>query len=287
MVAARPCAALQPHVSRYIGYRFEGFAPGVHQGLPSRFLAVNISMAAPIRVSAMPDPGRSPGSFQAAVAGLHPGPATIAHDGDQFGISLELTPLGARSVLGVPAAALRSTVVSLEDLLQGAARELGERLALAEDWATCWRALDDVLARQPDDGGRVAPDLRRAWQRLLETGGRIPIAELARELGWSQRHFGMRFRSELGLAPKVAARVIRFDRSVSLLRRSPARPLGEVALACGYSDQSHMNRDWRALAAVPPTTWLSEAIPNVEADRGSPEVGNAQGQQRPWKRQAP
>lgn len=274
MVAAQPCAALLPHVARYIGYRFEGFPPGLHQGLPSRFLAVNISMAAPIRVSSMPAPGQSPSAFQAPVAGLHPGPATIAHDGNQFGVSLDLTPLGARSVLGVPAAALRSTVVSLDDLLQGAAQELWERLTHAEDWATRWKALDDVLTRQLADGGRTAPDLRRAWQRLLETGGRIPIAELARELGWSQRHFGMRFRSELGLAPKVAARVIRFDRSASLLRHSPSRPLWEVALACGYSDQSHMNREWQALAAVSPTTWLSEALPNADADRVAPEVGD-------------
>ena len=105
--------------------------------------------------------------------------------------------------------------------------------------------------------GRKSPaDVRWAWNRL--TGGAARVDELARELGWSRRHFTQRFKNELGLAPKTLARVARFQRARQQL--SAGTPLGRIALDCGYYDQAHMNRDFRALAGRPP----GELLPFVQ-----------------------
>ncbi|MGH3342392.1 MAG: hypothetical protein ACRDPK_05800 [Carbonactinosporaceae bacterium] len=65
----RPAVHLAPWVRRYLGYRYEGFPPGVHLGLPSRHLTVVISLGAPTRLAALPPPSyRSAGS-----SGLTPG----------------------------------------------------------------------------------------------------------------------------------------------------------------------------------------------------------------------
>ena len=111
-----------------------------------------------------------------------------------------------------------------------------------------------AVVEVPEPAGEVA----WAWQRILETGGTVEVRDLAAEIGWSRRHFGERFRSELGLAPKVASRVIRFERARELLAR-PDRPgLADVAATCGYFDQAHLTREWRELAGCTPTTWLAE-----------------------------
>ena len=106
--------------------------------------------------------------------------------------------------------------------------------------------------RQP-----LAPELDWSWKRLQRTGGTIAIGALAAEVGWSRRHLTARFSHEFGLSPKVAARVIRFDRARRLLphRRGD---LASVAARCGYADQAHMIREFHQFCGCSPTQWLAE-----------------------------
>ena len=107
------------------------------------------------------------------------------------------------------------------------------------------------------------------WERLVATGGGVEVGSAGREVGWSRRHLGERFRQELGLSPKVAARVLRFERACELLRRSVRPELGQPGLAavaarCGYTDQAHLTREWHHLAGCSPTTWMAEELPFVQ-----------------------
>jgi transcriptional regulator GlxA family with amidase domain len=68
----------------------------------------------------------------------------------------------------------------------------------------------------------------------------------------------------LGLAPKAAARVLRFERSRRLIEAAKGQGLADVAAAAGYYDQAHMTRDWREIAGCPPTTWIAEELPSVQ-----------------------
>jgi AraC-like DNA-binding protein len=80
------------------------------------------------------------------------------------------------------------------------------------------------------------------------------VGQIADELGCSRRHLSDRFGTELGLPPKALGRVLRFQRAVGLLRGGGE--LADVAYTCGYADQPHFNRDFRALAGVTPTEFL-------------------------------
>ena len=68
------------------------------------------------------------------------------------------------------------------------------------------------------------------------------------------------FRVETGLAPKAAARVIRFDRVRRALPEiiTSGGTLADTAATYGYYDQAHLARDFRELAGCAPTTWLAE-----------------------------
>ena len=112
-----------------------------------------------------------------------------------------------------------------------------------------------------------APEVAWAWRALLASRGRLPVAELARQLGWSRRHLGERFRDALGLAPKPAARVLRFEAACGDARpraRGARRRLAELAVACGYHDQAHLTREWQALAGCPPAEWIARELPFVQ-----------------------
>lgn len=54
-----------------------------------------------------------------------------------------------------------------------------------------------------DDRHVPMPEVRHAWHRIRDSGGRVRVGELAADTGWSRRHLAERFRRELGLSPKT------------------------------------------------------------------------------------
>jgi hypothetical protein len=96
VAVALPSPALRGSIDRYIGYHLDGFAPGIHRGLPSRHLTFIVSLGPPIEVASMPDPAQPLASYAALAAGLHGRAVSIAHHGTQSGVSVELTPTHLR-----------------------------------------------------------------------------------------------------------------------------------------------------------------------------------------------
>jgi AraC-like DNA-binding protein len=232
-----------------------------------------VSFDRPVDVLSMPDPSQPPEAYDALVGGLHAAPAMIRHDGNQHGIQLSLTPLGARGLFGMPASELAAKVVHLDQLRGRWAGELVERLAEAPGWPDRFAVLDDVLGSMAAPAGlpERAPAVAHAWEAVVEGGGTLDVRSLADEVGWSRRHLTEQFRSEFGLGPKVLSRVARFQQARKLLQRGPAS-LADVAVACGYTDQAHMTKEWRRLAGAPPRAWLeAENLPFVQDD--GPLVG--------------
>ena len=258
----------------YAGYRQRGVPPARHRGLPSPFLTLIFTLDEPLVLLAHPDPRQPPGDFGALLGGLHSAPALITHDGAQSGLQVALRPLGARALLGLPAGELAGLDVPAEAVLGGVCAELRARALAAPGWPERFAILDEILLRrlatatQATQGTTPAAEVRFAWHQLLRTGGTARISDLAAETGWSGRHLTSRFRTEIGLTPKAAARVVRFDRARHLLAtsaRSSGYHLADLAAACGYFDQAHLAREFRALAGCPPSQWITEEFRNIQA----------------------
>ena len=273
-VRGTPAPALRPYVAWYSGYRQAGIAPGRHRGLPSPYLTLIVTLDDPLVVDAHPDPAQPGGEYTTLVGGLHTVPALIAHDGRQSGVQLALRPLGARALLGLPAGELGHLDLPADDVLGRIAGELHERLRAADTWPARFAVLDDVLLRVCHPDAVPAPEISEAW-RLLVTGGHT-VAEAAGAVGWSLRRLSGRFSAELGVSPKTAAKIARFDRARRLLARPsgpmsrPGLGLADLAVACGYYDQAHLARDFRELAGAPPSQWLAEERRFVQAHADAP-----------------
>jgi len=103
-----------------------------------------------------------------------------------------------------------------------------------------------------------------AWRMIFATGGRVPVATVAADVGWSRRHLAERFGALTGLTPKQAARIARFEATRRFLVRPHRPPLADIAARCGYADQAHLAREWRAMAGCSIGTWLREELPFVQ-----------------------
>jgi AraC-like DNA-binding protein len=263
-VVGTPAPPLRSIVRGYRGYRTSG-PPALHRGLPSRNMTFILSLAEPVDIIGMPEHGQV-GAFQAFVGGMHASPATIRHDGQQHGISIELGPLATRHLFGMPAGVLANEVVPLDELFGVRARTLLDRLATAPSWREQFAVLDEVLVQILRDEHDPPDEVAHAWDCLLATGGGVDVAQLASDVGYSRRHLGDLFRREIGLSPKVTARVLRFERSRRLIEGSPdGVNLAGVAAASGFYDHAHLTREWREIAGCAPTTWMAEELPSVQA----------------------
>lgn len=200
--------------------------------------------------------GESDGHFGSFVGGLHDGPTWVEHPGRSHGVQLDLTPLGARTLLRMPLAELAHRVVDLDDVLGRDGSLLIERVASAPSSSARFALLDQALLGRAAMAQALRPDVAYAYRRLRATHGTLPIATLAAELGCSRRHLSSAFRAELGLGPKAYARILRFRHATQLLAAGtePAR----VAAVCDYSDQPHLNREFRVLGGRTPVTFIQD-----------------------------
>ncbi|MBO3745110.1 AraC family transcriptional regulator [Streptosporangiaceae bacterium NEAU-GS5] len=257
----RPSAALRPYVAWFSGYRESDIPPATHRGLPSPYLTMIVTLDDPLVLTAHSDGSVGRRAYDTLIGGLHVRPALIVHDGRQSGIQFAVTPLGARALLGLPAGELSHIDVLASDVLGSFALELRERALAGAGWTSVFQAVERALLSRVTDLS-LPPEVAYAWRRILVERGRTPVEHLAAEVGWSSRHLRQRFRAEIGLGPKEAAQVVRFDHARRLLleRASSGEPytLASVASDCGYYDQSHLDREFAAFAGCPPTRWLAE-----------------------------
>jgi AraC-like DNA-binding protein len=266
--------ALRPFLGALTGYAYRGEPPALHRGLPSRYLTIVISLDEPLGVAW---PGAPVDKFHMLAGGLHSTAVRIGDSPNVSGIQLALTPGGSRALLGVPPGELGSLVVNLDELLGRPARRLAEQLRAQTSWSKLFDLLEQLLLTSWRDEPAPQPraELSWAWRRLCETAGGVGVQEVAREVGWSRRHLSERFRAEYGLAPKVAARVMRFEQAVGRLKRQPRTRLADLAAGLGYADQAHLTREWHSIAGCSPRQWMAEELPYVQDATGArlPESG--------------
>ncbi|MEX0807283.1 MAG: AraC family transcriptional regulator [Dongiaceae bacterium] len=201
----------------------------------------------------------SPGNLSAAlepydsfVAGLHNRYALVRSSGRSQCLQVNFTLIGAWRLFGVAMHEIANRIVSIEDLVGDEGRVAIDRIRMASGWPERFEILDDFLLKRLGGAAVVPHRIDRALHRLKTTGGAVGIGALADELDCSCKQLIRLFDDTVGLPPKIVARIYRFERAVRRLG-APSRPaLSELALECGYYDQAHFNREFRAFVGCAP-----------------------------------
>jgi len=259
-----PHPGLSSYIRGICGYEENSPAPLCRREAPAGTVTLILGLGDPIEIKQMShSPTPHPGVVTSFVAGLHQGFALV-ESRRQRGVQLDLTPLGAYRLLGLPMSEIANRVVALDDLRGRAVTELAEQLAGTPDWSEQFALIDRMLLGWADDGPVPDAAVTWAWNQLAQTDGRTPVGRLAEEIGWSRRHLAARFREQVGLAPKPTARVLRFRRATELLLRArPGTTITDVAMACGYADHSYMTREFQSLAGCTPSAYLAAQLPDA------------------------
>src|SRR5688572_19880713 len=181
-------------------------------------------------------------------------PMSLGYTGQAGVAAIRLRPAAARAVVRGAAADVTNLSVDLEDMF-GSTATLRERLALAADDGARVRLLEAWLGSIVR--GAVSAAIEAAVDEIVSTCGTIGLPSLAATTGLGVRQLERRFWTDVGVAPKTFARLVRLQ--AALRRIADGQPLAGVAHACGYYDQAHMTRDFSRLAETSPAAWQQYA----------------------------
>jgi AraC-like DNA-binding protein len=246
VIPGRPSALLRDVVARdYAGFT-EVTSPRGGFVLPA-------TVSVPVIVKIEDSPLRPP----VFVNGPHDRFMTVTGTCAPSYLELWLAPLSAYRVLGLPIDTLPGEPVDLVEVLGTDGRRLGERVRDRPTWPERFALVDSFLLERLDLGRPPSPEVGHAMSLLVQSRGRLPIGELAAETGWSHKHLITQFKRQVGMTPKMAARLIRFE----MVRRRLAggsQGWARIAAEAGYSDQSHLVREFRQFSGLTPTTFVEE-----------------------------
>ena len=152
---------------------------------------------------------------------------------------------------------------SVEDLWGDSLRSLRDHLRELPTPRQKFAALESFLlnrlrtTRSPNQH----PVVRFSLEALHSAPTATTVAELTRTTGLSARRLSQLFREHVGVPPKLYSRILRFQQALQRLHRGEDIPWPELALDCGYYDQSHFANDFRAFSGLSPTTYTNATRP--------------------------
>ncbi|MGD0860717.1 MAG: helix-turn-helix domain-containing protein [Terracidiphilus sp.] len=147
--------------------------------------------------------------------------------------------------------------IGLDDVWAGA--RIAERLSELPAPAEKLKALEAFLTHLFHRRGRRSHLVDQAIH--LFRGRALSVAQCARSVGVSERRLSQVFWEQVGMGPKMWCRIRRFQAAVRALHKGVDVPWAELALRCGYYDQSHFANDFHAFSGINPTTYSARRGP--------------------------
>ena len=110
--------------------------------------------------------------------------------------------------------------------------------------------------------------VRAALEHIARPG--MAVADVADHVGLSHRRLIELFTAEVGVPPKLFGRLQRFQRAVAVVQEAPSVDWAQLAVRCGYYNQSHLIRDFGEFSGFSPAGLLRLRSDRVKASHVAP-----------------
>ena len=171
--------------------------------------------------------------------------------------SVFFRPLALWQLFRIPIGALVNSRFSAEEMFGREVLSLRHRMAGHASFTERIRLMEEYLLRMARNAVAHTEIVSSAL-RIVSLQGAPTVANMANHAGMSIRQFERRFLQEIGMAPKLFARIARYQLALDSKVASPARSWLHIAHEFGYHDQMHMIREFRSLSGTSPASILLE-----------------------------
>jgi methylphosphotriester-DNA--protein-cysteine methyltransferase len=257
LTRADPASDLAGRVIEY--WEVEGALSAFRETLlPNGAVELMINLGRPHRVIG---PSGSEWWTRAWFSGLHEQALTIESLEGTHLLSARLHPIGAVSLLGSRVATAANRIIELEEFLGQSAELLRERVVRASSVADRFDLLERHLREHRASDTDVPDFVVLAAEQIEQGHGNVRVAMLHESLGVSRKHLAVTFMRHVGVSLKAYAKIRRFMWTLAQLQASQSVSWSVLASDAGYSDQSHLARDFRRIGAASPTEYLRRRAP--------------------------
>jgi AraC-like DNA-binding protein len=190
-------------------------------------------------------------------SGLRTEPITIPAGNKSEMMVISFKKGKAASFFPFPMDEIADSVVDA-DLVWGADFGLlRERLLGTKDIDRRFRIVEDFLLAEYRSQMKIDPCVSFAIGEMTERPDALNIARMNTKIGYSQKHFTQMFRRAVGVTPKSYLKIMRFQKAVRTIDEEPDLDWGQIALECGFYDQSHFINDFKYFSGFTPEHYAS------------------------------
>lgn len=197
------------------------------------------------------------------LSGIQRQPIVMESAAEVHVFAVRLRPAAAAILLNAPMRLVSGRTVPLREVRRDAAAVLArsDGSASFDDRAgTVCEWIEERCGAHP----RCRTYLDWIAREIDSSGGALPIEVFRRVAGVSRKKLAADFGEQIGITPKVLARILRFRRARMLLQRDPVS-FTDVAAACGYFDHAHMVREFRDLGGMTPSDFVAATYPDGQS----------------------
>lgn len=196
----------------------------------------------------------------AVISGLQNKVRVVDHSGGSFVIILRFTEIGAPALLHDRADLFFGRTAALDSVLPARAiDDVQHALAESPEIRGQIPIVERFLAARIRMRHRISEQIEEAARLIRSSGGRAPIAAIARRVGVSQSVLERGLRATAGTTPKMLARLARLQTVCRLWNNGIS--LTRIAFEAGYTDQPHLVRDFQLFAGMPPREFFRRSAP--------------------------
>ena len=178
--------------------------------------------------------------------------------GEYLMVDVQFQPGVLAKLLRQPLLEFVDRNVDAEAVLGPDVRRLNDRLANATDYGQLVPLVEGYLWPRLQAGAVALRPIDHVSRLMREADGPVPLATWAGQACLSLSQFERLFRQQMGVSPKLYARIVRFDHAFRLKEAAPALDWLAVALHAGYHDYQHLVRDFRQFAGATPPRLLAD-----------------------------
>ncbi|MEO5930259.1 MAG: helix-turn-helix domain-containing protein [Candidatus Kapaibacterium sp.] len=243
-----PSPRLAPYIECYWSMRaIPGTAPAPNRVVPDGCVDIIFDITEP-------DSAFNPS--RGTVIGIMRRPNVVMIGGPLELIAVRFRPGCGRIFFPVPMNELADYSIALSDLWRDGMQE--RAMDDSADIARRLERFDKLLVHRLHAASSPDRSVAGAIGLIAASGGRIRVSALEKSLGISGRHLARRFNDQVGMSPKMLARIVRFQNAAAMLRRASAIDPHDLVHRCGFHDQAHLIHEFRSLSGLTPAQFGRE-----------------------------
>ena len=176
-------------------------------------------------------------------------------------ITVVFQPYAAKALLHIPVHLFHGKDVAMDEVEDVELSDLAKQVTDTSDNIVCIRLIEQFFLRRLYAFSEYNLKRMSAVFKEINLQPQINIPQLSEAACLSSKQFGRVFADYVGTTPKEYLRIVRMQRALFLLQQDATLPFVQVAYECGYSDQSHMIKEFKLFSGYTPAEYLSVCAP--------------------------